>query len=170
MEDNPPAANQSQSLKDPRYVRKIFFSFRVLSAAEGERVVGETVEAETYDISAGGLRFKSDLTWQLDAEVELTLHLSSSFEPTFVGRVLRSDYLGDEKGKSSKLIALQFIGLEPEMQAQIRESLTPKFSLQKGSEEAGTQADEEAQTIGWSKVGITELSPQKGKLDPDQES
>ena len=69
MEDNPPAADQSQSLKDPRHVRKISFSLRVLSAAEGERVVGEIVEAETYDISAGGLRFKSDLTWQLDAEV-----------------------------------------------------------------------------------------------------
>ena len=87
-----------------------------------------------------------------------------------MGRVLRSDNLGDEKGKSSKLIALQFIGLEPEIQVQIRESLTPKFSLQKGSEEAGTQPDEEAETIGWSKVGITELSPKKGKSDPGKES
>jgi hypothetical protein len=175
MEDNPSAANDSQSEKNPRYVRKISFLLRVLSATETALAVGKTVEMETYDISAGGLRYQSDLSLPLGTEVELTLRLSSSFEPTVVAQVLRFDVVEDEMGKSHQLVALKFSGVAPEVRTRIREFLTPKFSFQKETGEAKAVApvkdpSKEPPKEKWSSVGVTELDPISGDRKSEEES
>ena len=198
MEDKPPSVNKPSALKNPRYSRKFPLSLRMGPSAGESLPGGETLEGESYDISAGGLRFKTEVFLSSGTEVEVTLRLSPSFEPTITARVLRTDTVENEQGESFKLVALQFIGLEPEIQAQIRDILTPKFSfrIQEGSEETaqrrsgssgvGTRAREagseeqdrgeedaeqgDAEAVGWSKVGITELDPNATEARSEEES
>ncbi len=135
MEDKLSAVNKPQALKNPRYSRKFLLSLRVASSADHPE--GEILEGATYDISGGGLRFRTDVFLSTGSEVEVTLRLSPSSEPVISARVLRTDTVEDEQGESFNPVALQFVGLEPQIQAQIRDSLAPQFSfrIQKGSEE-----------------------------------
>ena len=90
------------------------------------------------------------------SEVEVTLRLSPSSEPVISARFFRTDTVEDEQGESFNLVALQFVGLEPQIQAQIRDTLAPKFSfkIQKGDEEGDAE-----DSGSWSKIGITEMDP-----------
>ena len=175
MEDKPPSVNKPGPMKNPRYVRRGPLSLRV--AASAELSDGETLEGETYDVSAGGPRFKTELFLGTGTEVEVTLRLSPSFEPVIAARVLRTDTVEDEQGRSFKLVAMQFMGLEPEIEAQIRDTLAPKFSfqVQEGSEESaqrrsgssgiGTRARDEAGEAGSEEQDRGEQDAEQG--DPE---
>ena len=165
MNDHPSAPKNPKSLKNPRYVRQVPFSLRVISDAEGGESAGETLEGESHDISVGGLRFQDDLSLSSGTEVELTLRLSPSFEPTVGAQVIRLDTVADETGESLELIALQFTGLEPGVESQLRDFLAPKFSFQKGGEEAEEaeavemEPGTEPEGVQWSSMGVTILKP-----------
>ncbi len=178
MENQPPAPNSPEPLKNPRYTRKVPFSFRVISAAdEGALEGGETAEGETHDISAGGLRFRSDQPLEAGARLELNLRLSPSFEPTIGATVLRWDSLEDTSGNVFKVVAVQFTQLDPQVHVQLRDFLTPKFSFQKGSEEeqqekteASGQPSKDPSTVDWSSEGVKAPEPRPGQAKSKEES
>jgi hypothetical protein len=160
MGDKPSGSKKSGSLKYPRYVRALSFSFRDLSAAENAGSSGGTMEAKTYDISAGGLRFESDLSLSSGTELECTIRFSPSFEVTVSGKVLRVDVIEDETGESRNYVAVEFEGLDPEVKAQISENLAPIFRFQiseeaEEAEEAEGEGSGEPANVGFSKEGVT---------------
>ncbi|MDA2927913.1 PilZ domain-containing protein [Acidobacteria bacterium AH-259-G07] len=115
--------------KEARVGRKVPFSFKVIAAVESGLVSREVSKAETQDISAGGLRFESDLPLKVGDRLELKLQLSHSKEVGTSGKVVRSEQV-ERDGRSFNSIALQFMGLKPEEQDRIREFVSPKLTLQ----------------------------------------
>jgi len=115
------------------------------------------MEAKTYDISAGGLRFESDLSLSSGTELECTIRFSPSFEVTVSGKVLRVDAIEDETGESRNYVAVEFEGLDPEVKAQISEILAPifRFQISEEAEEAEGEGSGEPANVGFSKEGVT---------------
>ncbi len=87
------------------------------------------MEGETYDISAGGLRFESNLDLSVGTELEFALRFSSSFAPTVSGKVLRVDKVEDETEESHKYVAVQFQELEPDVKAKISKVFGPDLQI-----------------------------------------
>lgn len=69
----------------------------------------------TVDLSAGGMSFESGHLVEEGSGVELELHLPGAADVTLRGRVVRAA----SKGPGAAEIAVEFMDMSPEQQAQI---------------------------------------------------
>ncbi len=96
----------------------ISFSFTIIDAAESQ-LIGHTVsEAETENVSVGGLAFHTLLPLKLKDRLEISFRLSPSEQVKAVGWVVRYQPLRQE-GKRLNLVALEFLHLGAEEQNKL---------------------------------------------------
>ena len=96
----------------------ISFSFTIIDAADTQ-LIGNTVsEAETENVSVGGLAFHSPLPLKLKDRLEISFRLSPSEQVKAVGWVVRYQPLRQD-GTKLNLVALEFLHLGPEAQNKL---------------------------------------------------
>lgn len=107
-----------QRRKAQRVCYPISFSFTIIDSADTQ-LIGQTVsEAETENVSVGGLAFHSPLPLKLKDRLEISFSLSPSEQVKAVGWVVRYQPLRQD-GTRLNLVALEFLHLEPEAQNKL---------------------------------------------------
>jgi len=107
-----------QRRKAQRVCYPISFSFTIIDAAETQ-LIGHTVsEAETENVSLGGLAFHTLLPLKLKDRLEINFRLSPSEQVKAVGWVVRYQPLRQD-GKRLNLVALEFLHLRAEEQHKL---------------------------------------------------
>ncbi len=107
-----------QRRKAQRVCYPISFSFTIIDAAETQ-LIGHTVsEAETENVSVGGLAFHTLLPLKLKDRLEISFRLSPSEQVKAVGWVVRYQPLRQD-GKRLNLVALEFLHLGAEEQHKL---------------------------------------------------
>ncbi len=71
-------------------------SFTIIEAAETEIIGEEILDAETKDLTIGGLAFETDLPLKVGDKLDMNLRLSPSRVVNVVGSVLRSSQRNEE--------------------------------------------------------------------------
>ncbi len=122
-----------QRRKSQRVCYPISFSFTIIDAAETQ-LIGHTVsEAETENVSVGGLAFYTLLPLKLKDRLEITFRLSPSEQVKAVGWVVRYQPLRQD-GTRLNLVALEFLHLGTQEQNKLH-----LFLAQILPQEAGIQ-------------------------------
>ena len=107
-----------QRRKAQRVCYPISFSFTVIDSADTQ-LIGQTVsEAETENVSIGGLAFHTPLSLKLKDRLEISFHLSPSEQVKAVGWVVRYQPLR-QAGTRLNLVALEFLHLGAEVQNKL---------------------------------------------------
>jgi c-di-GMP-binding flagellar brake protein YcgR len=107
-----------QRRKAQRVCYPISFSFTIIDAADTQ-LIGQTVsEAETENVSVGGLAFHSPLPFKLKDRLEINFRLSPSEQVKAVGWVVRNQPLSQDR-TGLNLVALEFLQLGPEAQNKL---------------------------------------------------
>ncbi len=107
-----------QRRKAQRVCYPISFSYTIIDAAEAQ-LIGHTVsEAETENVSVGGLAFHTLLPLRLKDRLEINFHLSPSEQVKAVGWVVRYQPLRQD-GKRLNQVALEFLHLGAEEQNKL---------------------------------------------------
>ncbi len=107
-----------QRRKAQRVCYPISFSFTIIDAADTQ-LIGQTVsEAETENVSVGGLAFHSPLPFKLKDRLEINFRLSPSEQVKAVGWVVRTQPLSQDRA-GLNLVALEFLQLGPEAQNKL---------------------------------------------------
>ena len=102
-----------QRRKAQRVCYPLSFSFTIIEAADTQ-LIGYTVsEAESENVSLGGLAFHSPLPLKLKDRLEINFRLSPSEEVKAVGWVVRNQPLRQDETRLN-LVALEFLHLGPE--------------------------------------------------------
>ena len=107
-----------QRRKAHRVCYPISFSYTIIDAAETQ-LIGHTVsEAETENVSVGGLAFHTLLPLKLKDRLEINFRLSPSEQVKAVGWVVRYQPLRQD-GKRLNQVALEFLHLGAEEQHKL---------------------------------------------------
>ncbi len=107
-----------QRRKAQRVCYPISFSFTVIDSADTQ-LIGQTVsEAETENVSIGGLAFHTALPLKLKDRLEISFRLSPAEQVKAVGWVVRYQPLRQE-GTRLNLVALEFLHLGSEAQHKL---------------------------------------------------
>ncbi len=107
-----------QRRKAQRVCYPISFSFTVIDSADTQ-LIGQTVsEAETENVSIGGLAFHTPLPLKLKDRLEISFRLSPSEQVKAVGWVVRYQPLS-QAGTRLNLVALEFLHLGSEAQNKL---------------------------------------------------
>jgi c-di-GMP-binding flagellar brake protein YcgR len=107
-----------QRRKAQRVCYPLSFSFTIIDSANTQ-LIGQTVsEAETENVSVGGLAFHSPLALKLKDRLEISFRLSPSEQVKAVAWVVRYQPLSQD-GTNLNLVALEFLHLGAEAQNKL---------------------------------------------------
>jgi len=108
----PPRVSVAQPRQEERFQKQVLFTFTIVMAQQKE-LIGQYIQnARTLDISAGGLKFKSECPLKSGDKLEISLTLSPSQELQVSASVAWCGRLAD--GGSDWSVGLEFPDLEPE--------------------------------------------------------
>ena len=107
-----------QRRKAQRVSYPISFSFTIIDAAESQLIGQRVLNAETENISVGGLAFRTTVPLRLRDKLEISFLLSPSEAVRAVGWVVRNEPRS-HKGETDNLVALEFLHLAAEEQNKL---------------------------------------------------
>ncbi len=107
-----------QRRKSQRVSYPISFSFTIIDAAETQLIGQRVLNAETENISVGGLAFRTTVPLRLRDKLEISFLLSPSEAVRAVGWVVRYEPMS-HKGETDNLVALEFLHLAAEEQNKL---------------------------------------------------
>lgn len=114
----PSEALALQRRRSYRIHSPIPFSFSVIDAAEAQLIGEKVANATTGNLTVGGLAFETSLPLKVGDQLEMNLQLSPSRQVNALGWVVRSEEV-EHGEKSLNSVALEFLQLEAEDQAQL---------------------------------------------------
>ncbi len=107
-----------QRRKSQRVSYPLSFSFTIIDAAETQLIGQRVLNAETQNISVGGLAFRTNVPLRLRDKLEISFLLSPSEAVRAVGWVVRYEPKSHE-GEADSLVALEFLHLSAQEQNKL---------------------------------------------------
>ena len=107
-----------QRRKAQRVSYPLSFSFTIIDAVETQLIGQRVLNAETENISVGGLAFRTTVPLRLRDKLEISFLLSPSEAVRAVGWVVRYEPMSRD-GETDSLVALEFLHLAAEEQNKL---------------------------------------------------
>ena len=107
-----------QRRKAQRVSYPVSFSFTIIDAAESQLIGQRVLNAETENISVGGLAFRTTVPLRLRDKLEISFLLSPSEAVRAAGWVVRYEPMSSD-GETENLVALEFLHLSGEEQNKL---------------------------------------------------
>ena len=108
--EQPVAMQRRQSHRVPSHFP---FTYSVVDAAHIKLVSGNVHDARSHDVSAGGLRFTTELPIKQGDELEIRLDLAPKGSLVIAARVVVSDRMETDETEVNS-VGVEFVRLQPE--------------------------------------------------------